>query len=186
VALLNLPPKYVYAEAGNDSRWPEDPAAPFALFAYKDPDAIASPGEIAFTHDFVDDNANLYRGTVQPATAFNANGKARAFYLGTRYVPPDADCLSRFDAILFGVLGITGGAAYDFGTGTEEISTVITGARPTGIQTGGGQVIISDSGGLNDPPTPPPPPAALPAPSAPEPAKVDTKSVSAGSPVCRY
>ena len=68
----------------------------------------------------------------------------------------------------------------------KEISTVITGARPTGIQTGGGQLIISDSGGLNDPPTPPPPPAALPAPSAPEPAKVDTKSVSAGSPVCRY
>jgi len=187
VALLNLPPKYVYAEAGNDSRWPEDAGEPFGLYAYEDPSAIGSAGTLAFTHDFVDTNANLYRGTVQPATAFNANGKARAFFLGTRYVPPDATCLSRFDAIFFGLLGLTGGAAYDFGgDGTPDISTVITGSRPTRIQTGGGQVIISDSGGLNDPPVPPPPPGALPAPSAPEPAKVDTKSISAGSPVCRY
>ena len=86
------------------------------------------------------------------------------------------------------LLGITGGAAYDFGgDGTADISTVVEGTRAIAIITGDPAMTLSDSGGLGNPPDPPLPPPGTPAPGgAAEPPKVETKSVSGGSPVCRY
>ena len=193
VGLLKLdsggsPQPHVYAESGNDSRVPDDRT--FYAFAFRDE---ASDGDLSTQlHELfppiplVDSNGLRYRGTVQPATAFNAEGFARVFYLGTRYSGVTPDCLSRFDSILFGILGVSGGAAYDFNNdGSADLSVVITGDKATGLQAVGGQLLIGDSGGLGDPPGGPEPPPIQPSPKPPEPAEVVTNAVSAGSPVCR-
>jgi hypothetical protein len=180
---------HIYAESGNDSRVPDSNT--FYAFAFRDTSAAGDYStqltELFPPVPLVDTNGLRYRGTVQPATAFNAEGFSRVFYLGTRYTGVTPDCLSRFDSILFGLLGVSGGAAYDFtDDGSADLSTVIEGNRAPQIQVVGGQLVIGDSGGLGDPPSAPPAPVGLPSPSAAEPAEVKTNSLSAGSPVCRY
>ena len=72
-------------------------------------DAVGGPAKVLFTIDF----PNLFRGSVQPATAFNDASPplGRVFFGGNRFNLPDSPfapqpqppCRSSFDAILFAV-----------------------------------------------------------------------------------
>ncbi len=171
---------HVYVEAGNDLRVPA--TTTFQAFAFRDgADAsdLTTPLTQLFAQDLVDDAGNKYRGTVQPGVAVNATGDGRVFYVGTRYVAAGADCLSRFDSILFGLKAVNGGPAYDFG------SAVITGQKATVVYVSGPEPVVGESGGLGDPPGPPPPPPNPPDPSSAEPPDVQTTALRPGSPVCR-
>jgi len=195
VALLKLDDgqgalPHIYAESGNDRRVPDD--EPFKMFGYLDatPETdLSTPFSNLFELAFpgpVSGVSEGFRGTVQPATAFNDQGQGRVFFVGTRFNLTTIDCISTFDTILFGLGAISGGAVYDFNNdGSADLSTIIQGQRATNVQTGGGQVIIGDSGGLGRPPSPPPPPSSLPPPAAGQPAQIVTLETKAGSPVCR-
>jgi len=174
---------HVYVEAGNDLRVPE--STTFKAFAYRDgadandvENASPTPATLLFVQDLVDTTGNKYRGTLQPALAVNAAGDGRVFYAGTRYVAAGADCISRFDTVLFGLKAVNGGPAYDFG------SAVITGQKATILYVGP-QPVLGESGGLGDPPGPPDPPPNPPTPSRAEPPDVNTMALRPSSPVCR-
>jgi hypothetical protein len=193
VALLKLSDiPHVYAAAGADERVPDD--APFKMFGYadtKDENDLDTDLTQLFFLEFPGKDPGVsegYRGTLQPATAFNANNppQPRVFFGGTRFNFTTEECISSFDTILFAVGGISGDAVYDFNDdGSVDLYTEVLGTRGTNLQIAGGQVIIGDSGGLGDPPGPPPPPTGNPEPQAPEPAQVITREMKPGSPVCR-
>ncbi len=182
---------HVFAAAGNDFRVPDD--QPFKLFGYSDPTAETDLSALQLQQLFEvtmpprdPGISEAFRGTVQPATAFNDAGQGRVFFVGTRFNLTTIDCISTFDTILFGLGAISGNAVYDFNNdGTTEMSTIVLGTRATNVQTAGGQVILGDSGGLGRPPSPPPPPSTPLPPAAAQPAEVVTRDMTQGSPVCR-
>ncbi len=189
VALLNLGASgdFVYAEAGNDNRvlpWPKT-TPPFKMFAFNDPGQdtdFTTPGTVQFTQDF----PSPFRGTVQPATAFNDTSSGRVFFAGTALVDGGQTCIFRFDTFLFALGALSGGAVYDFNNnGLADLSTTLQGTKTMGIQTTGGQVLLSDSGEIGRAPAPPPPPAGVPAPNAATPPFVNTLRMSPDSSVCR-
>jgi hypothetical protein len=144
-------------------------------------DYTASSGTLNFSQEF----GSTFRGTSQPATAFNSVGNGRVFFIGTRFNAPGSTCVSSFDSILYALTALNGDAAYDFNNdGSEDLSTLITGTRVTGVQTQGGQLIMGGSGGLgatpqasvNDPSAPPP--------SAPSPAVITTTALIVGGNTC--
>jgi hypothetical protein len=176
----------VYAGSGNDNRVapPPSPTPPFKMYGYKDTagDAdYATAGTSLFTINY----PSTFRCTSQPGTAYNASGNGRVFFLGTKFNPSGASCLSSFDSILFAVGAESGNAAYDFsGDAVADISTTFTGKRMQGPQMVGGAVVLSEGGSLGSPP-PPGVPTNMPTPAPPTPAQVTTRSQSSGSPVCR-
>src|SRR6185503_6186139 len=126
------------------------------------------------------------RGTVQPATAFNDTGSGRVFFAGTSLVDGGQTCIFRFDTFLFALGALNGGAVYDFNNnGLADLSTTLQGTKTMGIQTTGGQVLLSDSGEIGRAPAPPPPPGVPPAPNAATPPFVNTLRMSPDSSVCR-
>jgi hypothetical protein len=194
VALMKIDSiPHVFAAAGSDTRVPD--TNPFKMFGYQD---VGADGEFdpakfvqLFEQSFpgpVPGISEGFRGTVQPATAFNGNNPpvGRVFFVGTRFNFTTQDCISTFDTILFGLGAVSGSAVYDFdGDDTADLSTIVQGVRATVLQTAGGQVVIGDSGGLGRPPSPPPPPTSFPSPPVPQPAQVITRDMKPGSPVCR-
>jgi hypothetical protein len=84
--------------------------------------------------------------------------------------------------ILFGLLAVQGGTAYDF-DGSDY--ALIEGNRAPQITVVGGQAILGDSGGIGDPPAAPPPPPDPPDITGADPAQVIALARSANSPVCR-
>jgi hypothetical protein len=187
----------VFLAAGNDNRVPES-EAPFRMFGLTDTLAestFVAPGTIgtlipSFTIDFPSSPpSNIpFRGTLQPATAFNSVGQGRVFYAGTRFNPAGltGSCVSSFDTILFAVSANTGGAVYDFtGDAVADLSTIITGTRATGLSVVGGSVVVGDSGSIANAPTPTPDPSPTPTPPPPLPAYVTQTNLKTNSPVCR-
>jgi hypothetical protein len=131
-----------------------------------------------------------YRGTVQPAVAFNSNGKGRVIYAGTRFNPAGTNCASSFDSILALLQGATGGAAYDLNASGDDRFLTITNQRVNAVQVVGGQLVVDMGLGAQNPPPAPAPPAT--APPAPGPANVSTVAnipgtvpFKLGSSVCR-
>lgn len=186
----------VFIESGDDNRIPES-EAPFKMYGLTDTlaDTFAAPGTLAtlipaFTIDFPSSPpSNVpFRGTVQPAAAFNAQTQPRVFYAGTRFNPAgvSGSCISSFDTILFAVSGNTGGAVYDFtGDSTADLSTIIQGNRTTGISVVGGTAVLGESGSLGNAPTPTPDPSPTPTPAPPKPAYISQLNQKTNSPVCR-
>jgi hypothetical protein len=187
VALLNLDydgaeKPYVFLETGRDNRVTPPPAAtppfkiiglrdeasdsdvgpqtPYELFPRSDPgtpgiDLPGPPDPVKFR----------FRGTSQPATAFNAKGKGRVFFVGTQFNPVDVTCLSSFDSILFALTAGTGAAAYDMGNPSPTAYTIFIGDKVTGVQVVGGQLVLDH--GIIGGTAPPPPPPPTPLPPAP-------------------
>jgi hypothetical protein len=195
VALLDLGAEgdYVYAESGNDDRVLAFPAPtpPFKMFANIDvgqDNDFVTPGAAApaFNGSGSLDFPSPFRGTVQPATAFNDTGSGRVFFAGTALVDGGATCIFRFDTFLFALGAVNGGAVYDFNSnGIADLGTVLQGTKTSGVQTTGGQMLLSDSGEIGRPPAPPPPPGVPPTPSAATPPFVNTTRMSPDSSVCR-
>ena len=220
-ALLNyqdsLPPAsgpkpHIYVESGHDNRiFPPDadPATtpPFRLFALRDDDLTADPdatdkvaGPVRVL--FVKDLPNLYRGNVQPATAFTGIGEGRVFFAGSRFnppgtqfAPPPPPCRSSFDSILFALGAGSGNAAYDLnGTGQDEY-VEYSSQKVNAIQVKSGILVVDRGLGAEVPPPPPAPPEILTAPttgsvyaglSIPTQFKVSNRSMAfqMGSAVC--
>jgi hypothetical protein len=176
---------HVFFEAGNDRRVPLPTTSPFfRMYAYRDTTGTAS--QVFAPLDF----PLNFRGTVQPATAFNANGKARVFYGGTRFNPAGTNCNSSFDSVIVALQGATGQAAYDLNSAGDDRFLQITGQRVNAVQVVGGQLVVDMGLGAQNPPPAPAPPAT--APPAPGPANVSmvanvpgTVPFKIGSSVCR-
>jgi hypothetical protein len=170
---------HVFVETGNDRRvapYPPGTTPPFRMYGFRDDDlttdadtsdGVDGPAKVLFTIDFPDN----FRGTTQPATAYDANDppNGRVFFVGTRFNPPGAPspfeapvpppCVSSFDSILFAVGAESGGAAYDFG-GSEYYK--MSGQRVQGVRVAGGQLVLDTGLQAQNPPPPPAPPVVLP------------------------
>jgi hypothetical protein len=164
---------HIYVESGNDNRIFSPEAVPATTPPFKiwglvdadlpsDPDStdgVAGPVRVIFTRDF----PNLYRGTTQPATAFNEGGLARVLFAGTRYNPPGTQfapppypCRSSFDSILF-VLGAgTGNAAFDLNASGQDEYIEYIQQQIKSVQVVGGQAIVDRGLNAEIAPTPPP------------------------------
>ncbi|PYQ02714.1 MAG: hypothetical protein DMF83_22935 [Acidobacteria bacterium] len=153
---------HLFFEAGNDRRVPLRSSAPlFRMYGYRD-DGSAS--QVFAPVDF----PQGFRGTVQPATAFNANGKGRVFFAGTRFNPVTATiCASSFDSVLFALEAATGGAAYDLNTSGDDRFVTLTNQRVNAVQVVAGKLVVDMGLGAQNPPPPPAPPQT--APPAPGP-----------------
>jgi hypothetical protein len=192
VALMKIgSTPFVFANSGNDSRVPES-AGPFKAFAYTDG---ASSTDLStaltpvsgFPIDLVDGTSRIFRGTTQPATAFNNQGVGRVFFVATRFNPPGATCISSFSTILFGLSATTGSAVYDFdGSGGADMFALIEGQKGQSVQIAGGQVIVGGSGNLTNPPSPPPPPdPSMPPPQPAASPAITVENLKSASGVCR-
>ena len=177
VALLNLnsdgttEKPHVFLETGRDNRVAPPPAAtpPFKIIGLRDE---AADGDVttAPTVLFALDIPGRFRGTLQPATAFNANGgtdttqaKGRVFFAGTQFNPVDLNCISSFDSILFALTAGTGAAAYDMGQADPTVGyKTFINAKIAGVEVVNGQLVLDQSIGVGAPPLPPAPPTTLP------------------------
>jgi hypothetical protein len=196
VALLKIQNNAsVFVESGDDTRVP-DSVGPFKAYGVTDNQAetVYAPAPLGttipgfpFNLDTNPPSANRIRGTVQPATFFNANSQPRVFFAGTRFNPAGtASCVSSFDTILFAVSGNNGNAVYDFsGDNTADLYTVIQGNKTTGLISGGGSLIVGESGALANAPTPTPNPSPTPTPPPPSAPQIKTSNLRTNSPVCR-
>ncbi|MBI3932185.1 MAG: hypothetical protein HY317_02110 [Acidobacteria bacterium] len=196
-ALLKLGDKpHVFFGSGNDTRVPDGLNPPFRMYGYRDDGGVA--GVQLFTIDYPTGPPSDFRNVARPATGYTSAGEGLVLYVGSRFVPAGADCLSSFDTILFGVIsdpGAAGGysAGYDFsGDGVADLSYVIQGQKAGGVSTTGGSVTVSLSGSRSGPPPagggagvsfPGPPPT--PPPGPPPPPNVVPTKIATGSPVCR-
>jgi hypothetical protein len=182
---------HVFVETGNDRRVAAPPAVPspaFRMYGFRDDDltsdpdtsdTVSGPATVLFAKDFPD----AFRGTTQPATAYECtvpldtegqcpsdkyNG--RVFFVGTRFNPtgaalpfeppsPTPPCVSSFDSIIFALGAESGGAAYEFGT-TEYYKW--KGQKVQGVRVAGGQLVLDTGLEADNPPPPPKPPTAMP------------------------
>jgi hypothetical protein len=177
VALLNLNGPHVFVETGNDNR--VNPPPHFEMWAFRDDKAdmsavtnpdpefgpcggVSAPGcEKLFRILLGQPGPVLdgYRGTAQPATAFNASGLGRVFYIVTKFTPGGANCTPNFNSALFAVGAVTGQAAYDLNTAGDDRYALLAGQKVNAVRGAGGQLVI-DSGVLGSaPPALPPAPA---------------------------
>jgi hypothetical protein len=169
---------FVYIGSGRDTRVTQPPQ--FQIFAIQDLEGVGLNSLLAGTLAFSEDYPDIFRNRTQPSVAFNADGFGRVFFVGQRYNPVTADCISSFDTILFGLGAETGAYVYDF-DGTGEAPYVIdTGAAPGGVSIEGGRVSVPTLGQ-----DPSPTPFEEPTPGVPAQPQIETLGQSMGSPVCR-
>ena len=174
VALLNISGAtgsvpHVYWETGNDRRVVAP--APFKFVAMADAGADINP-TLAATGLFSEDLSGSllgFRGTAQPATAFNATGLGRVFFIGTKFTDADVaggDCASRFDSVLFALGAVSGGAVYDLdssGSVTAGDKSFGISGKVNAIRGSLGQIVLdkgevgTSAGGVQAPPAPPAP-----------------------------
>ena len=119
----------------------------------------------------------VFRGTVQPTTAFTSDTPARsvAFFAGTRFnpplsafapVPPPYPCRSSFDSILYSLGARYGQAAYDLNSAGDDAYSIYRDSRVVALTTqadpnqGTGSSLNKDEGlmAAGTPPAPPPKP----------------------------
>jgi hypothetical protein len=177
VALLNLNGPHVFVETGNDNR--VSPPPNFQLWAFRDdngdmntitnPDPEFGPCggvsmagcEKLFHVDLgsPSNTLNGFRGTAQPATAFNASGFGRVFYIATKFTPGASNnCKPEFNSALFALGAVTGQAAYALGGGHDEYA-LLSGQKVNAVRGASGQLVL-DKGVLGAaPPALPPAPA---------------------------
>lgn len=196
-ALLNLDGiPHVYWETGNDLR--VLPPENFRFVAMADVGSDVNPPLTQtdpLARKFVLPLDNVlagFRGTAQPATAFNASQLGRVFFIGTRFTDqdvPGGTCRSRFDSVLFAVGAITGNAVYDLDSSgavtASDRSVMLSGTKVNALRGSMGQIVL-DKGDIGTNP-PPAPPAPSPAPTANEGSsgEVIVNKIKAGSAVCR-
>lgn len=189
-ALLNINnTPHVYWETGNDLRVQVPPN--FRLIAMRDVGADANAERDAdglFRFDLENAFAG-YRGTAQPATAFNAQGLGRAFFVGTKFTDQNVaggNCRSRFDSVIFAVGAVSGDAVYNLdNSGGFDREIGLAGTKVNAIRAALGQVVLDQGDVGNKPPVPPPAPAAAPTANEGSSGEVRLVRLKAGSAVCR-
>ncbi|HXY40849.1 MAG TPA: hypothetical protein VEQ10_14355, partial [Vicinamibacteria bacterium] len=165
---------HVYVEAGNDQRvTPPGDLAPFAttppfnMYGLRDEDltsdpdssdGVNGPARVLFVQPFPNSPPPGYRGTVQPAAAFNSQGLGRVFFAGTQFTPAGTECVSSLDSVLFALTGVAGDAAFDLNaTGQDKYiqlpDQLITDIQIVRQNPTSGQLNISRGiGGIGAPP----------------------------------
>jgi hypothetical protein len=153
------------------------------MYSLRDDDLLVDPN----TTDDVDGPATRlfsipfpdgFRGTVQPAVAFNAGTpgteSARVFFAGTRFNPPGTPnapapppCVSSFDSILFAVGAESGGAAYDLNAVGDDRSIQLNRQRIQAVRVSGGRLVVDTGLSAQNAPPPPAPPTVNPPAPAP-------------------
>jgi hypothetical protein len=218
VSLINLNSggfrrPHVFVESGHDRRvTPSGEVAPFAatppfnMWGLRDDDntadpsngdGVAGPARVLFNIPFPNNPTPGFRGTVQPATVFSQTTDVsgaqvflgRVFFAGSQFTPAGADCLARFDSLLFAVGAVTGGAAYDLDASggaltTADRSIALSNQKVQAIRSSGGQLVVDVGLEAENAPPPPAPPAVLAAPSALQ-NDVFIVGVRANTAVCR-
>ena len=182
---------HLFVESGNDRRLivPTTGATGFSLSGLEDNGKAGDTGVDLATLLFSYPLFDRFRGTVQPATAFNAAGNLRVFMVGTRYNPltVTGTCQSSFDSILYAVAGQTGEAVYDLsGNGAVEpgdVSTTMTGKRVNAVSVSGGTVMVDQGLNAQNAPPPPAPPASQTSSASHQ--VIVLGVYPGGSPVCR-
>lgn len=173
------PRAHVYAEAGQDRRVPLRSASPrFRMYGVRD-EGWSVPPTVLFGTDFPDG----YRGTTQPAVAFNAQGKARVFFAGTSFT--EGGCLPRFDSVVYALNGGNGTAAYDLHASGDDRSVVMAGQRVNAIRVAGGRLVVDSGLEAQNAPPPPAPPEEMPVPPGAQMSEVFLRDARLGIPVCR-
>jgi hypothetical protein len=201
VALLNMSGPRVYVETGNDNRVGVPPN--FKLWAFRDDNgdsnAVTNPDpdyapcggtpmpgcEKLFVTELggADTPLDGFRGTAQPATAFNTAGLGRVFYIATKFTPAAADCIPNFNSALFALGAETGNAAYDLNLSGDDRFIQMSGQKLNAVRGAGGQLVL-DKGVLGGaPPAPPPAPAPYTGPQGSS-GEVFVKRIRANSAVC--
>jgi hypothetical protein len=147
VSLLNLPPgptgkPHVFVSTGNDTRQSTTNRL-FKIAGFRD-DTPAGAGTALFNKNM----ETLFRGTVQPATAFAISGTSvlgRVFFGGTRFIPPppastlstpiatSGVCRSRFDSIIYGLGAESGLAAFDLNSAGSDDFMILDNSRIAAI-----------------------------------------------------
>ncbi|PYQ15518.1 MAG: hypothetical protein DMF80_08670 [Acidobacteria bacterium] len=207
-ALLNISDKpHVYFETGNDLRVLPPPN--FRMYAVQDEFADRNPASCdtvdpasatlvncgpttrLFRFDFENSFAS-FRGTAQPASAFNAQNNGRVFFIGTKFNDQNVsggDCLPNFDSVLFAVGAQTGGAVYDLdasGTiGANEREIKIGGTKVNALRGAMGQIVLDRGEVGNSAPPAPPAPGAAPTANEGSSGEVFVVKLKTGSAVCR-
>lgn len=206
--LLNIGNKpHVFFETGNDLRVNAPPN--FEMLAVRDDLADTAPfcddtkdgnmtcaGTYAFPVLFRltfgglvgTTNIDGYRGTAQPATAFNAQKLGRAFFIGTKLTDVAASCKGRFDSVLFAVGAVSGDAVFDLdqtgGITSADRAATISG-KVNALRGALGQIVL-DKGDVGATlPQAPPAPAAVSTVNEGSSGEVLIQRIKAGSPVCR-
>jgi hypothetical protein len=182
---------HIFLETGNDNRVnvPPDTTPPFLFAGIRDDQADVNPNQDLGVELFkitldstIDPDLTSYRGTAQPATAFNAAGLGRVFFVGTKFSVPG--CVSRFDSVVFAVGAQTGAAAYDLSSTGGDDRFVQLEERINAVRGAGGQIIL-DSGKIGSSPSQlPPPPAPFAGPTGGT-GDVYVQSVRPNSAICR-
>jgi hypothetical protein len=199
VALLKLQNKpHVFLETGNDNRVnvPPDSTPPFLFAAIRDDQADVNPTKDLGTELFrvtldssITPSLAKYRGTAQPATAFNAQAQGRVFFVATKFSQPGEDpldptgCKSRFDSVVFALGAQSGNAAYDLSASGDDRFVQVA-DRVNAVRGAGGDIIL-DRGQIGSTPSQlPPKPAPAGGPTGGS-GEVFVTSVRANSAVCR-
>jgi hypothetical protein len=171
VGMLEINSKpHIYAETGFDSRIVAPPN--FQMWALRDeagdinrepnthtklymynfgPMSAIAPSD---TRDF-----SGYRGTAQPATAFNTNKMGRVFFIGTKKVQDTSLCRYRFDSVLFALTAVNGQAAYDLNANasTSDMALDLQGKYINAVRGSAGKIVLDTSQVSGTPPLPPTP-----------------------------
>jgi hypothetical protein len=199
VALLNLgapATPHVYWETGNDIRViPPDPFK-FVSMDDKGADINATVTATGLFNKTLNGALFGFRGTAQPATAFNATGLGRVFFIGTKFSDHDvqgSDCKSRFDSVLFAVGAVSGNAVYDLdnsGSITAADQSFMVSGKINAIRGSMGQIIldkgdIDSTGTAGVAPQAPPAPAAAPTANEGSSGEVFMSKLKPNSNVCR-
>jgi hypothetical protein len=196
-ALLNLDGiPHVYWETGHDLR--VIPPANFNFVAMADVGNDVNPPQTQtdpLARKFVlplDNTLAGFRGTAQPATAFNTRQLGRVFFIGTKFNDgeiPNGNCRSTFDSVLFAVGAVTGNAVYDLDSSgavtASERSVMLAGTKVNAIRGSLGEIVL-DKGDLGTgAPQAPPPPTPAPTSNEGSSGEVIVNRLKAGSAVCR-
>jgi hypothetical protein len=174
---------FVYVGSGRDTRVDQPPQ--FRIYGIEDPEGDGGntllAGSIAPPRGFTFEYPDLFRNRTQPAVAFNVAGNGRVFFVGQRFNPASAACITSFDTLLFALGAESGAYIYDFdGSGGADPYTIKTGTPPGSVSVQGGRVEVATLGGQ-----PSPTPFSKPSPAPPEEPQIITHSQTIGSPVCR-
>jgi hypothetical protein len=142
----------------------------------------------------------VFRGTVQPATAFTSDVPQRGvvFFAGTRFnpplsafgpAPPPYPCRSSFDSIIYALGSQTGQAAYDLNATGDNAYSIFRDSRLVAIGTqadpsqGSGAAFNKDESQIKSGSLPAPPPKAGQPPTV---GSNVTPAVKGGVPVMKF
>jgi hypothetical protein len=147
---------HIYVSTGNEKRVTVPPA--FRMFGFKEESTGVATALTGFPVDFPPDPPPGFRGSLQPSTAFTENDFGRVFFVGTRFNPPGANCVSTFSSLIGALTAGTGSAAYDLSAGGDDRFVEIKGKVVTSPNTSTGQPEVVTGDRISAPPPPPPPP----------------------------